>query len=94
MTHKQGKRYSAEFKFKVVMEALTGERSAAEVARKYQIHPITLSGWKQHFQEHGAEVFTERETENLQARRIRQLEQMLGRKEVELALAKNFLDKA
>jgi len=54
-----GKRYSPEFKFRLVVEALRGEsqRTDAEVARAYGIHPVTLAKWKQQFMEHGAEVF-------------------------------------
>ncbi len=51
------KRYSPEFKFRVVMEALRTDKPMAEVARAYDVHPVTLSQWKRHFEEHGAEVF-------------------------------------
>ena len=51
------KRYSPDFKFRVVMEALRTDKPMAEVARAYDVHPVTLSQWKRHFEEHGAEVF-------------------------------------
>jgi len=52
-----GARYSPAFKFQVVLEALKGKGTEAQVARAYGVHPVTLANWKRHFLEHGAEVF-------------------------------------
>ena len=49
--------YSASFKFKVVLEAITSGKTEAEVARSYNVHPVTLSNWKKRFMEEGAKVF-------------------------------------
>ena len=49
--------YSASFKFKVVLEAITSGKTEAEVARSYNVHPVTLSNWKSRFMEEGAKVF-------------------------------------
>jgi transposase len=43
MAKKNGKRYSAKFKFQLVLEALQREGADAEVARAYGVHPVTLS---------------------------------------------------
>jgi len=52
------KRYSAKFKFNVVLEALRSpEKTDAEVARGMEVHPATLSRWKREFEEKGPEVF-------------------------------------
>lgn len=40
------KRYSAEFKAKVALEAIREELTTAELAKKYNIHPTMISGWK------------------------------------------------
>lgn len=94
MANKQGKRYSSEFKFEVVMEALTRAADDAAIARKHGVHPVTLSNWKTHFLDHGSEVFARKKKQGEDKKKIARLEQMLGRKEVELALAKNFLKKS
>ena len=94
MAKKQGKRYSPEFKFTVVLEVLTSTADAAEIARKHGVHPVTLSHWKTHFLDHGAAVFARTQQDGTHQQDIARLEQMLGRKEVELALAKNFLKKS
>lgn len=40
------KRYSAEFKAKVALEAIREELTTAELAKKYDIHPTMITGWK------------------------------------------------
>ena len=40
------KRYSADFKAKVALEAIREELTTAELAKKYGIHPTMISGWK------------------------------------------------
>ena len=40
------KRYSAEFKAKVALEAIREDLTTAELAKKYGIHPTMISGWK------------------------------------------------
>ena len=59
--------------------------------RAYGVHPITLANWKRHFLQHGAEVFGGKEEVKAYEKRIAELERMLGQKEVEIALLKNFL---
>ena len=89
---KKGKRYSPTFRFQVVLEMLKGDREATEIARAYNIHPVTLSRWKQEFLEKGAEVFGKDTTVAQYEKKIRELEQLLGRKEVEIALLRNFVE--
>jgi len=85
------KRYTAKFKFQVVMEVLTGQRSVGQVAKVYGVHPNTVNAWKRTFLEKGAEVFAQDSMVAEYERRIAELERLLGKKEVEIALLKNFL---
>ena len=39
MGKKDGRRYTARFKFQVVLEALRSQKADGEVARAYQVHP-------------------------------------------------------
>ena len=39
-------KYSAEFKAKVVLEALREDKITAEIASKYQVHPTQVRKWK------------------------------------------------
>ena len=40
------KRYSAEFKAKVAMEALRGELTASQLATKHGVHQTMINDWK------------------------------------------------
>ena len=47
--------------------------------------------WKKQFVERGAEIFAQDDSVQEYERRLGELEQLLGKKEVEIALLKNFL---
>ena len=51
------RRFASDFKFKVVLEALSERYSIQELGRKYQIHPNQISTWKTHFLKQGSAVF-------------------------------------
>lgn len=88
---KATRQYSARLKFQVVLEALKGEKTPAQIAKAYRVHPNTVGIWKRWFLERGPQVFAQAEVSSEQQRRVAELEQLLGKKEVELALLKNFL---
>lgn len=85
------KEYSPKLKFQVVLEALTGEKTPGQIAKQYGIHPNSVGLWKKEFLERGAGVFAQDGTVQQYERRLADLEQLLGKKEVEIALLKNFL---
>lgn len=85
------KRYSPKLKFQVVLEALTGEKTPGQIAKQYGIHPNSVGLWKKQFLARGAEIFAEDDSVQEYERRLADLEQLLGKKEVEIALLKNFL---
>jgi transposase-like protein len=91
MPKKHPKEYTAKLKFQVVLEALSSSKSDGEIARAYNVHPITLSKWKRHFLDNGPEIFSGNDQIKQYERRVGDLERLLGQKEVEIALLKNFL---
>ena len=40
------RRFTAEFKAKVALEAIRGELTVSELARKHSVHPNLIPGWK------------------------------------------------
>jgi len=60
----KGQRHSAEFKFRVAMAALKGDKTLSELASEYQLHPSQISAWKRQLLERGAEVFGSRTSAN------------------------------
>jgi transposase-like protein len=67
------------------------DTSQAQIARQYGIHPNSAGLWKKEFLERGAEVFAQDGTVQHYERRLAELEQLLGKKEVEIALLEDFL---
>ena len=88
------KRYSPKFKFNVVLEVLKTDKSDAEVARAYEVHPVTVSRWKRDFLDRGPEVFGGSDEVKDYEERISQLERMVGKKEVEIAVLRNFFSES
>jgi transposase-like protein len=78
-------------KFRVVLEVLTGERTPGQVARVYGVHANSVGLWKKLFLERGPQIFERESGVSESDRRIAELERLLGKKEVEIALLKNFL---
>jgi len=82
----QRKRYSADFKAKVALEALKGQKTINEVAAKFQVHPNQVTQWKKHLLEALPSIFSDRrgradkEREQLEAT----LYQQIGQLKVEL----------
>jgi transposase-like protein len=40
------KRYSANLKAKVAVEAIKGQKTANEIAAEYEVHPTQIAQWK------------------------------------------------
>ena len=85
------KTYSPKFKFQVVLETLSGDKSTAEIARAYEVHPNSVSRWHDQFMEQGPEVFAKDSTVQEYERKIGKLERLIGKKEVQIAMLKNFM---
>lgn len=56
-TSNKKKTYSPEFKTKVVPELLSGERTLAQVAGKYEITAASLKSWKKKFLDNASVAF-------------------------------------
>lgn len=57
MTKKTRRRFSADFKAKVVLEALRERNTMEELARKYELHPTQITTWKREAIANMAAVF-------------------------------------
>jgi transposase len=51
------KNHNAEFKAKVAIEALKGQKTVAEISQQYEIHPNQVNTWKREFLEKAYLVF-------------------------------------
>jgi transposase len=57
VTTMKRKSHNAEFKFKVAIAAIRGEKTAADLCHEFGIVSSQLHKWKKEFLENGAEVF-------------------------------------
>ena len=60
----QGKRtkFKEDFKAKVALEALKGDKSTAELAQNYGVHPTQITQWKKQLLESASSLFVGRHT--------------------------------
>lgn len=52
------KSYNSTFKFKVVMEVISGDLTIAQIMSKYKVSKSVIHKWKKHFLENGSGIFT------------------------------------
>ena len=86
------RRFTAEFKAKVALEAIKGHQTVAELATKHELHPTQITAWKREAIEKLAKVFDDKGTE-IQANRDAEMTK-LHAKIGQLVVERDFLAKA
>src|SRR5580692_6558588 len=76
---KKRRRFTSEFKAKVVLEVLSGTHSPAEACRKHALGPNLPGLWKSTCLERAHTLFQPDEQRDEDQARIAELEQLLGR---------------
>ena len=91
MTGKR-KRYSADFKAKVALEALKGELTLSQLATKHGVHQTMIAGWRKQAIEGLAGVFSGKAeaAEGAREGEIDKLHAKIG----QLVVERDFLSKA
>jgi len=83
----QGRRnHGAEFKARVALAAVKGDRTLADLAGEFQVHPSQIVQWKKQLLEALPEVFSRRRDRRQQEQeeRTARLYQQIGQLKVEL----------
>jgi putative transposase len=90
------KQYEAAFKAKVALEALKGEKTIAQIASGYSVHPNQVRQWRQHLLEMLPEVFSNRRPQQERARDDMEAElyRQIGQLKVELEWLKKNLSRS
>lgn len=86
MSKKNRRKFSAEFKAQVGLEALKGVEPVHAIAAKHEVHPVQVSQWKKEVLERLPEVFATKPPPSVAeaAAREAQLFQKIGQLEMEL----------
>lgn len=88
---RQRRKFSAEFKAKVVLELIAGQKSLAEASRAYNIQDTVWSRWKQEFMSKATQVFERPQDLQEKEERIAELERMVGKLTMKVELQKKVL---
>jgi transposase-like protein len=86
MKERQRRNFSGDFKARVALEAIKGQRTVQEIASHYGVHPNQISKWKRQAIEELPSVFADRrlrEHESDEALKAA-LYQQIGQLQVEL----------
>jgi len=54
---KKRRQYSPEFKSKIAIAAVRGDKTAAELAAQHELHPAQVNTWKRELLENASELF-------------------------------------
>jgi transposase len=92
MSKTKRKRYAAEFKAKVALEAIKGEQTLAELAARYNLHPNMITNWKRQAIDNMAEAFSSKadRAKELDEAQLKDLHAKIG----QLTIERDFLAKA
>lgn len=87
----QRRRFTGEFKARVALEALRGDRTVQEIAKRYEVHPNQVGAWKKQALEGLGDVFSskaERASADREAE-IKELHAKIG----QLTVERDFLER-
>jgi transposase len=81
------KQYRPEFKAKVALEAVRGEKTISELASQYEVHPTMINNWKRQLLDEAGRLFEKgseaSQTNESQQTQIDELYRQIGKLKVE-----------
>jgi transposase-like protein len=95
MEKRTRRKFSADFKAKVVIETLKEKNTMEEIARKYELHPNQITLWKKEFLSKAANVFASDDDKNDDKKQqdvlVDKLYNQIGKQNVEIEWLKKKL---
>jgi transposase-like protein len=86
--------HSPAFKAKVALEAVRGVKTAAELAKQYDIHPNLITDWKSQLLERASDVFGEGGAQaQAPSPDLKELHAKIGRQALEIDFLEGALGK-
>lgn len=82
---KKRKKYPIEFKARVALEAIKGEKSIAQISSEYEVHGSMIIKWKKHLQDNVANIFlSKNEQDSDDKELIDNLYRQIGKSQIEI----------
>ena len=80
------KKYNSAFRAKVALEAIGEQKTLAELASEYDVHPTQITNWKKELLERAGEVFDKNASREVKAAQVREAElyRQIGQLKVEV----------
>jgi len=87
---KKRKMYDDQFKAKVALEAVKGEKTIAEIAGLYEVHANQILCWKKHLLENVSGLFSRKKDPKLgeMENEMDELYKKIGKQDIELEFLK------
>jgi transposase len=90
---KNRRKFTPEFKFKVVLEALKERETLAELAVRFEVHATVISNWKKEFLVNSSKIFQKENGQNLEISDSTPLYAKIGKLEMENDFLKKSLQR-
>ena len=90
MKRRARRNHSPAFKAKVALAALIGDKTLAQIAEEFDVHPNQITSWKQQLENRSSELFGKTTEPEVSAVDIKTLHAKIG----QLTLENDFLEGA
>lgn len=95
MNRKSRRNHTPTFKARVALEALREEKTVAELAKKYEVHPTQINEWKRQLVASSAEAFERGSSPNsAEPPDLKELHAKIGEQALEIDFLSGALTKA
>ena len=94
MSRRPRRKHSAVFKAKVAMAAIKGDKTLAELASQFDVHPNQITKWKGQLEASAAEIFDKDQNSDDTQVDMKALHAKIGQQALEIDFLTGALSKA